>query len=156
MAELVAITPAEHKSMEELEIALSGTIKEKGSLFTAYAAATTSLTEVRRVYRRIRIHPGANHVVVACKTSHNIGCHDDGEFSAGLRIQKLLELTGAQTTPIFMVRYYGRTLLGLKRFQNMDRVSKDALEALVDMQETCPARQINVYTVDFHGFIISD
>ena len=105
----------------------SGSIKEKGSLFTGYAVRVSSLAEIRR-YRRIKLlHPDADHIVIAYNTPRYQGGHDDGEFGASLRLLKLLDVRGDNKIAVFVARIFGGTLLGSKRFSLLETVVKEAL-----------------------------
>ena len=61
---------------------------------------------------------------------NSIGCNDDREFGAGLRLMKLLAEREAVNTAIFVVRLFGGTLLGPKRLVYIENAPKEALDAL--------------------------
>ena len=118
--------------MDNIKMEASALVKDEGSQFTAYAAEVSNLTEIRMTYRRVRLlHPEADNVVMAYTTSHQNGEQDDREFSAALRLQKLLHQRKAKNTAIFVARVFGGTPLGPKRFTHIEAVATEALDALV-------------------------
>ena len=99
--------------------------------YTGYAAKTSSLTQVRRAYCRVRLlHPDADHVMVAYKSKKFDGCHDDGEYGASLRLLKLLDNRGSTDVAVFVARNSGGTLFDPKHFIHIEAVAKKALESL--------------------------
>ena len=58
------------------------------------------------------------------------GSYDDGECSAGLLLQKLLEENYSKNRIVFVVRTYGGRKLGRDRFQLFKDSAKHALEML--------------------------
>ncbi len=93
-------------------------LEVKKSKFIALALPCTSLTEAKEMVNILKAeHPGANHVVHAAV----VGEHGD-EFSysddreprntAGRPALEVLKGSGITNVAIFIVRYFGGTLLG--------------------------------------------
>ena len=131
VADIISIDHKEHSKMCQMKIAASDVIRDKGSLFTGYAAKASSLTEVRRAHKKVRLlHPEADHVISAYTTSRYEGGNDDGEFGASFKLQKFLDNRGSVNTAVFVARNFGGTLLGPKRFIHIESFVKDALISL--------------------------
>ena len=93
--------PAEQERMEKTKLWYADPVQEKGNVFVAIGIKTSNLPEIRRAYQRVRqLYPSATHVSV----SFNTGCHDDGEYGKGLRIQKFIKNNGAVNRVAFVVR----------------------------------------------------
>lgn len=93
-------------------------LEVRKSKFLAFAIPCTSLTDAKQMVGTLKAeHPGANHVVHAAV----IGEHGD-EFSysddreprntAGRPALEVLKGSGITNVAIFIVRYFGGTLLG--------------------------------------------
>ena len=93
-------------------------LEVRKSKFLAFAIPCTSLTEAKEMVSTLKAeHPGANHVVHAAV----VGEHGD-EFSysddreprntAGRPALEVLKGSGITNVAIFIVRYFGGTLLG--------------------------------------------
>lgn len=93
-------------------------LEVKKSKFLAFAIPCTSLTDAKQMVNTLKAeHPGANHVVHAAV----VGEHGD-EFSysddrepkntAGRPALEVLKGSGITNVAIFIVRYFGGTLLG--------------------------------------------
>ena len=87
---------AEMDKMEKIKLWFSDPLEEKGSIFTAVAAKTSSIIEVKRAYKKVRrLYSSATHIVLAYDCQKKQGCWDDNEYSAGLQVQKVLEQSNA-------------------------------------------------------------
>ncbi|MDD4574390.1 MAG: YigZ family protein [Sphaerochaeta sp.] len=93
-------------------------LEVRKSKFLAFAMPCTSLTEAKHMVNTLKAeHPGANHVVHAAV----VGDHGD-EFSysddrepkntAGRPVLEVLKGSGITNVAIYIVRYFGGTLLG--------------------------------------------
>ena len=81
------------------------------------------------MYKRVRaLHPDADHIMMAYDTKGVSGCHDDREFGAGLRLLRLQEERNDKNIATFVVRNFGGTLLGPKRFIMIENSAKEALD----------------------------
>jgi len=93
-------------------------LEVRKSKFLAFAMPCSSLTEAKHMVNTLKAeHPGANHVVHAAV----VGEHGD-EFSysddrepkntAGRPVLEVLKGSGITNVAIYIVRYFGGTLLG--------------------------------------------
>ena len=126
-AELFADKPEQEK-MNKIKLCYVEPVEEKGSIFTVIAAKVSNITEVKRVYRRVKqLHSHATHIPMAYDCQRKQNCQDDSEHSAGLCLQKLIEQQGVTNKVVFVVRSYRDKRLGAKRFQIFEKTAKEAL-----------------------------
>ena len=85
ISDIMNIDKQENDKMHITKHLTSDKVKEKGSTFVALAAKVSSVAEIKRAYRKVKLfHPEADHVMVAYNTSSLDGYHDDGEHGSGL------------------------------------------------------------------------
>ncbi len=93
-------------------------LEVRKSKFLAFAIPCTSLTEAKQMINTLRAeHPGANHVVHAAvvgESGDEFSYSDDREpkNTAGRPALEVLKGSGITNVAIFIVRYFGGTLLG--------------------------------------------
>ena len=105
-------------------------MEEKGSVFTAAAAVSkvSSVSEVRRAYRKMKqLYPSATHISMAYSCRAGTNNHDDGEASAELTIQKVLEEQHCMNKAFFVVRNFGGRKIGAKCYDIIRCITKEAL-----------------------------
>ena len=121
----------EREKQDKLKLATSDTVNVEGSNFVAYAIKTGQTQEVRRAYHKIRrTHPGATHVIAAYKLRSHSGYQDDEEHTAGHKLVKEIERKKMINVAVFVVRDYGGTHLGHKRFSIICEAAEQALSRL--------------------------
>lgn len=114
-------------------------LEVRKSKFLAYAIACTSLSDAKHMVSTLRVeHPGANHVVHAAV----VGEHGD-EFSysddreprntAGRPVLEVLKGSGITNVAIFIVRYFGGTLLGTG---GLVKAYADSAKSVLDILKT--------------------
>ena len=112
--------------MEESEI-----IQDRGSSFNAYAAKIGSKDEVYDMYKKIKYwYPEADHVVMAAAQNTTLYSCDDGEHNAGLQLENVLQKREENNVAVFVVKEFGSTKLGPKRFHHITEVATQALNKL--------------------------
>ena len=122
------VQKGEQDKTTKLKLWFSEPHEESGSVFTAVAAKVSGPTEIRRAYRKVKqLYPGANHIVLGYDCQKQQGNQDDGEHSAGLCIQKVIEEQGVNNKAVFVVRNFGGKRLGPKRFNIIQEVVKEVL-----------------------------
>ena len=118
----------EKDKQDKIRFTSSDTITEEGSSFTAMAIKTGQIHEVCRAYRRLyRLNPAATHIIAAYNLRSHRGYQEDNEFAAGHKILSTLEKHQCNTA-VFMIRTYGGTQLGPRRFELMKEVVLQALD----------------------------
>ena len=122
----------EQLKMDKIKFISTDPVSEEGSVFTAFACKASNMSEITRAYRRLKqIHPSATHISMAFDCLKKQGNHDDGEYGAGLVIQKRIEEQKMMNRAVFVIRNYGGKRLGPKRFDIIDKL---ALQALVKIK----------------------
>ena len=122
------VEEVEQERMDKLKMYYSEPKEEKGSVFTAIAVKVSNIAEIRRAYKKIRqMNSNSDHIPMAYDCQKRQNCNDDGEYSGGLCLQKLIESHRVINKAIFIVRKFGGRRLGPKRFQIMEDVAKQAL-----------------------------
>ena len=116
--DMIPDTIAEQEKMEKIKLWYAESKQEKGNIFTAIAAKVSGTGEINRVYRRLRqLYPAASHISLGYECQKAFGNQDDGEYSAGLCIQKALEDNNVTNKAVFVVRLASGNKLGPRRFQ---------------------------------------
>ncbi|KAF8338735.1 ribosomal protein S5 domain 2-type protein, partial [Cantharellus anzutake] len=123
----------------------SSTVTVQKSSFIAAATRLTSPAElpVLLEYLRLitpRIKKATHPAIYAYRTRLNhssspstgnlqfaVGHSDDGEHGAGLRLERLLQLSNAQDCAIVVTRWHGGVPLGSARWKCISKTAKEAL-----------------------------
>ena len=120
----------EQDKMDKLKLIFADVIEEKGNIFTPIAVKTQNIAEVRRAYRKVKqLYPGATHIPMAYENQKKTGNQDDGEYGAGLVLQKVLEDTKTTNKTVFVIRNYNKKL-GSKRFELFEEAAKSVLSKM--------------------------
>ena len=119
---------AEQEKIDKIKLFISAPIEDSGSVFTGIVAKTSNITELKRAQIKVRqLYCHATHIPIAYDAEGQRGSYDDGEFSAGLTLEKVVEEQNCKNRAIFVVRMYGGTKLGPVRFKHIKDVAKQAL-----------------------------
>jgi len=109
------------------------------SKFLAFATACTSLSEAKQMVSTLKAeHPGANHVVHAAvigERGDEFSYSDDREprNTAGRPVLEVLKGSGITNVAIFIVRYFGGTLLGTG---GLVKAYADSAKSVLDILKT--------------------
>ena len=115
----------EFDRLASLDISNSAGITEMGS------SRISSINDISDLYMAVKIwHPESDHIMMGYKFGEDTGCCDDGEFHAGLKLQKLLEEREENNTVVFVAREYGGKHLGGKRFQLIMNQAREVLNKI--------------------------
>ena len=123
------------QEVKEFLMASPDEVTEQKSRFKVYVTSATSLQEVRKKLLHIRKkHSDATHVSVAYRLSglnkaYDEGCVDDQEIGQGRRILSILQKKAVTDIMSMVVRYYGGTHIGKKRFD----IPADLTNQAIDM-----------------------
>ncbi len=135
--EILGIEEDELTRMENMQLIGVKPQGEKGSSFKGIGVKVTSVGEARRAYKRVkREYPHASHVMMAYtfkKTgdSSEYGKQDDGEWGGSFKILEVLKDKKVSNVAVFVVREYGGSHIGPKRFTH---ISESAVKVLKKMQ----------------------
>ena len=135
-SEILAMTSSELHDLKEMAMAKTQDITEQHSRFRGYACAVSSLSDVSKAYKHLKIkHCDATHVILAYRLANvdpldGEGWCDDGEHQAGSKLLKMLRNNNKTQTAVFVVRYYGGIHLQKRRFAIILELAEQALENL--------------------------
>ena len=130
--EMLNLKPKEIDRILQIELAESSIHEEKGSIFYGYAAQISTVNDIADRYRKVKYwHPDSDHIVMAAKIGQNFVSCDDGEYNAGLKLQKMLQQRQeVNNSVVFVAREYGNTRLGPRRFHIINNLANEALDKL--------------------------
>lgn len=118
--------------IDDIKVVGSDLKTEKSSVFQAYAVPTRSLNDVRMAYKNIRqSNSAANHVVAVFRCIEGDGFVDDGEHGAGSRLLDKMIEQNYRKKSVFIVRTFGGTHIGPKRFDIMNKLMNQAITRLI-------------------------
>ena len=131
-SDMLSLPRGEAEKILDIPVEASQMQQEKGSAYYGYTANVSSRNNVRDLYQKIKLwHPEADHVMMAVKLGNDYYSCDDGEFNAGIKLQKGLEKRGTgKDQVVFVAREYGQVRLGPRRFHIMQTVATEALNKL--------------------------
>lgn len=122
----------EQKLIDKIKMVISTPRTEDGSVFVGLAAQVKTLDEVNRAYRKVRqMYPSYDHAMMAYWIQDYTGYQDDGEHSASIKLHALLLQERLKNVALFVVRNFGGTNLGGRRFQYITEVAQKALDSLL-------------------------
>ena len=123
----------ELNKLEEIDIISTEVVEDKGSVFQGHAVKIKNSGDVRTAYKKLKLnYPESNHIIMAYSMKSYFGHCDDGEYTAGKRLQRIVSenARAAGSTAVFVTREFGGIHLGPRRFLHIDRVAKDAIMQL--------------------------
>lgn len=126
---------------DELEFVRGGDDLQEKSKFISYAVAVQDLEDIHAAILKLRMkYVDATHVACAYRlpganTPQNQDYVDDGEFGCGRAMLKVLKEEKYMNMAVFMVRFYGGKLLGVKRFEIFRNLTKSAITALIEKRK---------------------
>ena len=130
-SDIVTLSREEYDRIVVLQMNRSLGIEQQGSKFVAYAKRVNSVNAISDLYKAVKIwHPECDHITMAYLIGPDAGCCDDGEYSAGLKLQKLLEQRKEDNTVVFVAREYGGIQLRPRQFAT---ITDQAREVLVNL-----------------------
>ena len=131
--DLFDVPQSEQDKMEKLPLTFGDIQSEKGSTFYGAAVRIHSIADVRRAYKKVVLgDPSATHVMAAFKYKSPQGkilvdYIDDGEHGGSRCLMNSITLGGHMGVACFVVRHYGGTHLGPRRFNHITAAAKSAL-----------------------------
>ena len=108
---------------------------EKGSEYYSYIAKVNSEKDVQQAYLKVKIkHADATHVSCAYRLDNPLGPYhqqaiDDKDYGIGRSLLKILKQKEMCCFAIFLVRYYGHTHLGKRRFKIAEILAEHSVKA---------------------------
>ena len=149
---VVEPTPSDFIGLEETELKMimatkiqpGKQITLENSVFTGYGIKATTHSEIRRAYIKMKLgFPEARHImcgyrIPGMETHYTEDSCDDGEFAGGQAILNQLQTKGYKNLAVFVVRQYGGTRLGKKRFDIIKQAAQYAVEQLSNVDRSPP------------------
>ena len=133
--EMYNIDEQEFIKIDKIKLVPSETITEKSSAFTGYAANIQNSTDIKLAYKKVKLmHPEADHLMIAYTLKQHVGRHDCGEHGASKRLAAILKDRNTKNTVVFVARTYGGIPLGPRRFLHIEKVARNALNNLQELQ----------------------
>lgn len=121
----------EQRKINKIKFVNTDTRPERGSTFTAHACKVMTVEEVRKAYIRIsQDFPSADHIAVAYSVRDTLGFHDNQEFGSGFRLLDTIKASMEDNIAVFLVRQYGGTHLGPRRFTIMRELTEEVLQKI--------------------------
>ena len=132
-ADILEVDSAARRRANLIPKGASRTASERGSTFSAEVFRTTSIAEVRDIYKTsvgCPIKARANHNILAYCVGDTCGWIDDDEHGAGRFLTTWMKRRNLNNTVVMITRQFGGTHLGTRRFELMQQVAKEALDVL--------------------------
>ena len=131
VGDIFNVSREDTKRMETFKFAESAVIQDKGSYFRGFAIALKSVRDIQLAYCKLRsMYPESDHIMMAFVLRKYSGYQDAGEYSAGKKLLTTLENSKHKDIVVFVAREYGGFHLGQHRFLLIEKVAKEALDAL--------------------------
>lgn len=125
------VSPEEQEAMDNMDFVLSQPKTKGGSIFVGLAVQVTTLQEVNRAYRKVRqMYPSYDHAMLAYRIKDYSGYQDDGEHAAGIKMHALVYSLKKSDIAVFVVRNFGGSHLGPRRFDYILEVAERAIKNL--------------------------
>lgn len=133
------VSPEEQERMDDIELAISQPKMKGGSIFVGLATEATTLEQVNRAYRRVRqMYPSYDHAMMAYRIQNYSGYQDDGEYASGIKMHAMIYAMKQNNLAVFVVRNFGGSHLGLKRFEYILDVAEKAVTNLSRLIDETP------------------
>lgn len=131
--EILRMNEEDLAEVRNVELIKGPTHEEKNSEFLTYVQQISSVNEVRLGYRKMRVRfADATHIMMAYKLPGAVGplnqegC-DDGEHGSSRHLLQMLIDKDYTNVCVYVVRYYGGTHLGQKRFEIITNLAQEAI-----------------------------
>ena len=134
--DLFDIQKSEEEKMNKLSLVYGDIQSERGSTFYGAAVKVQSVADIRRAYKKVvMLDPSATHVMAAFKYKSPQGrimCDyvDDGEHGGSWHVMQNILDGNYIGVACFVVRHYGGTHLGVRRFNHINTAASSALYKL--------------------------
>ncbi len=127
---------AEKKDAQQTKFVTSRTITEQGSSFILKCVHTQSMNDVRAAYKAVLLDPlvaSATHVAAAYRIRNSSqkcedGYNDDSDYGLARAARDELRKANKENLTVFIIRQYGGTHLGLRRFKIVEQLTGEVVE----------------------------
>ena len=118
--------------MDKIDFVHTEYVNDKGNIFTGHAAHIRSVKDVHAAYTKIHLlYPECDHHILAYAVKQYTGHHDNGQHTAGAKIQKILQQKNMNDTVLFVTREFSGIHIGQRRFIHIEKSARMALDALI-------------------------
>ena len=152
-ADILTLNQEEIQELKEVKVYQVETHQEKGSEFRSFYQRVTSTQEVQDGLAKLKIkHGDASHIAVAYrldapKGPFKQGYNDNGETGTGRKILQELNEKDVKKVAVFVVRYYGGTQLGKRRFEIYADMARKAAQSFSNKMEKFTRKSRNERSV---------
>ena len=128
-ADVLRLSDEEREAIEHVKLVNGGEHSERNSDYYVYVQKVRSEVDVQKGYLKTRMrHGDATHISVVYRFNDARGPFnqegiDDGEHGAGRAILNVLKAKSIVNVAVYVVRYYGGTRLGKRRFQILETLA---------------------------------
>ena len=134
VSEMLKLDEEERKVIMNTKLVPVEEYQEKDSDYYVYVQKANSVDQVQKGLIKLRLkHGDATHVSCAYRLENASGPfnqegHDDHEYGAGRTILRVLKQKGLRNISVFIVRYFGGTKLGDRRFKILQTLTETAIK----------------------------
>ena len=138
--DFLKLSTEEVKDIMSTKIEVGKQISEMSSTFTGYSIKVKTHQQIRRAYTKMKLgFPGARHIMCGYRIEgpekhFTEDACDDGEHAGGQVILNYLTSSRIMNCAIFVVRQYGGTKIGKKRFDIIRQAAEYAVQKLKDVE----------------------
>lgn len=138
------------KKLDQIDFAISKPKSHNSSQFIGLATRVYTVPQAQAAYQKVRqMYPSYDHILMAYKIDDHTGYQDDGEHSAGLNIHKRIMLNRGHNMAVFVVRNFGGIHIGAQRFDCINTVADNAIDALIlEHPQDCTTNKRHLVPVD--------
>lgn len=123
----------DQKKIDKIKLKFFHTEPELGSSFKAAVFRPSTLNQVHQAYVKLaQDYPTADHIAVACSVNGEEAYQDNGEHGSAFRILRCIKQAELDNIAVFMLRHYGGTNLGPRRFTIMTELARAAIDKAAD------------------------
>ena len=131
MRDLFNIDTATKRKMDNMKLAESSVVQDKGSTFKGHALKMKAPSDIKLAYKKVKLlYPDSDHIMVGYRVKGYSGHHHDGEFGAGPKILKILDDRNSTNVAVFISRVHAGPNLGQRRYMHIEQVVREALDEL--------------------------
>ena len=132
--EFLSLSDRDLSNIMKVKIVPGKQIQEQSSTFTGYITKAVNHDQVRKAYMRMKLAlPQARHIMCSYRITgvekyHSEAYCDDGEYAGGRAIMEMMKKHKIFNCAVFIVRFYGGSKLGAKRFDLIKQAAEYAIE----------------------------
>lgn len=127
----------EQEAISAIKMRFFHTTPEAGSQFKVAVLKTESFNILNKAYVKLfQNYPTADHIAVAAMIKGEEAFQDNSEFGSGFRMLRSIKQAKMENIAVFLIRYYGGSNLGPRRFTIITDLVNAALEKVSTFQRS--------------------